>query len=182
MQSRKLKLYIACSLNGYIADADGSVAFLEKVPNPEGLDYGYATFYDTIDTTIQGFTTYQQIIEWDIPFPYQGKKNYVFTNRKVQSESTDVTFVTEDHAGFLQNLKKQDGGDIWLIGGGRLNQFCLDHGLIDEMNTFIMPILLPNGIPMFAQFLEETDLKLISQETYSNGVVRLNYKLDNGKI
>ena len=60
--SRKLILYIASSLNGKIADAEGRVDWLESMPNPDKLDYGYAEFYDSIDTTIQGNATYKQVM------------------------------------------------------------------------------------------------------------------------
>jgi dihydrofolate reductase len=77
---RKLKLYIACSFDHFIARANGDVSWLEL---PEyaikGEDYGYADFYDSIDTTIMGNTTYKIIKGFDIPFPYKDKKNYVFS-------------------------------------------------------------------------------------------------------
>jgi len=79
---RKIKLYIATSLNGKIASSDGNVDWLESIPNPEKTDYGYKAFYDSIDTTIQGYNTYNQILNWDIDFPYKGKKNYVLTKKK----------------------------------------------------------------------------------------------------
>lgn len=76
---RKVKLYIACSLNGKIAAKDGSVNWLETIPNPDKTDYGYLEFQKTIDTTIQGYSTYKQIIDWGIDFPYKETKNFVFT-------------------------------------------------------------------------------------------------------
>ena len=181
MSTRKVKLYIACSLNGFIAESDGSVAFLETIPNPDALDYGYAEFYDSIDTTVQGYSTYQQVNDWDIPFPYKGKNNYVFTRKQGLPISEDVTFVVEDHESFLRNLKHQAGGDIWLIGGGKLNQFCLECGLIDAMDIFVMPILLADGIPIFARQGSNVNLDLIGQEHYANGVVRLSYAVAGKK-
>ena len=68
MVLRKIKLYIAISLNGKIADADGNVHWLESIPNPDKSDHGYADFYNSIDTTIQGNNTYNQIINWGIEF------------------------------------------------------------------------------------------------------------------
>ncbi len=72
---KKVKLYIAMSLNGKIADRNGSVEWLEKLPNPENEDYGYVEFTETVDTTIMGNSTYQQIISWGIEFPYPNTKN-----------------------------------------------------------------------------------------------------------
>jgi dihydrofolate reductase len=79
---RSLKLYIAISLDNHIARSNGSVDWLESVPNPEQHDYGYQTFYDSIDTTLMGFNTYQEILNFGVYFPYPDKSNYVFSRRK----------------------------------------------------------------------------------------------------
>lgn len=101
---RKAKLYIAISLNGKIAKADGSVDWLESIPNPDKIDHGYNEFYESIDTTIQGNSTYKQIIAWGIDFPYADKKNYVFT-RKQGLEKTDyVEFISENHIKFVKQF------------------------------------------------------------------------------
>lgn len=78
---RKIILYIATSVNGYIAKSDGSVDWLESIPNPNKDDYGCPKFYSSIDTTILGYNTYKQIINWDIEFPYKEKTNYVLTRK-----------------------------------------------------------------------------------------------------
>ena len=69
----KIKLYIAQSLNGKIAQKDGSVDWLNAVPNPEKTDYGFSGFLDSAGVTIQGYKTYKQLIDWEIEFPYKGK-------------------------------------------------------------------------------------------------------------
>src|SRR5680860_266966 len=104
---RKIKLYTAISLNGKIAKSDGSVDWLHKIPNPDKTDHGYAEFYKSIGTTIQGYKTYKQIIDWGIEFPYKGKTNYVFTRNKGLKNTADVTFVAENHIDFVKELKKQ---------------------------------------------------------------------------
>lgn len=177
---RKLKLYIACSLNGKIAAKDGSVEWLETMPNPEKLDYGYADFYKSIDTTIQGFKTYKQIIDWRIDFPYKESKNYVFTRNKKHQNTEHVEFISENHIRFVNKLKAQKGKDIWLIGGGQINTIMLNAGLIDEIQVFIMPIILSDGIGLFEVLPKQTLLKLIGSKTYSSGVVELTYtSIDN---
>lgn len=71
------------SFNGKIAKKDGTVAWLDAIPHPEGEDYGYADFYEGIDTTIMGYATYHQVINFDIPFPYPDKTNYVLTRKRI---------------------------------------------------------------------------------------------------
>lgn len=174
---RKIKLYIAASLNGKIAQADGSVDWLESIPNPEKNDYGYADFYKSVDTTIQGYSTYNQVLSWGIDFPYPDKKNYVLTRKKGLANSADVEFVSENHADFIRQLKEEEGGDIWLIGGGQINSLLLDENLIDEIQVFIMPIVLSGGIEIFEAFPKEKALILIETKTYNSSVVELRYSL-----
>ena len=188
----KLKLYIACSLNGKIARADGSVDWLEEIPNPDKLDFGYEEFYDSVDTTIQGYSTYAQIISWGIPFPYAGKKNYVITRNPDRADTEYVEFISEDPVGFVRGLKAGEGSaletakDIWLIGGGQVNTLFLNAGLIDELILFIMPVVLPDGIDLFSGGPYGIDLpgnataispmQLLKSRNWSNGVMELRYK------
>jgi len=174
---RKIKLYIAISLNGKIASTDGSVDWLENIPNPEKTDFGYADFFNSVDTTIQGYNTYNQIISWGIDFPYKGKKNYVLT-RKQNVENTEfVEFITENHAGFIKSLKEDSGGDIWLIGGSQANTLVINAGLLDQIIVFVMPVILSGGIDLFDAFPKETQLKLLETKTYSSGVVQIKYDI-----
>jgi dihydrofolate reductase len=174
---RKIKLYIATSLNGKIAKPDGSVDWLKYISNPEKTDYGYAEFFDSIDTTIQGYATYDQIINWDIEFPYKGKKNFVLTKKQNIENTEFVDFITENHVDFITDLKGQGGGDIWLIGGGQANTLILNAGLLDEIQIFVMPIILSGGIDLFDVFPTETQLKLLETKSYSSGVVEMRYKV-----
>ncbi len=173
---RKLKLYSACSLNGKIAKKNGNVDWLNELPNPENTDHGFAEFFDSIDTTVQGFKTYHQVLSWDIEFPYKGKRNYVFTRNQKRENTEDVTFVAENHIDFIANLKKQKGKDIWLIGGGQINRMLLNAGLIDELIVFVMPIVLTEGIELFEGLPKESQLKLIDSKTYSTGTVEMRYQ------
>ena len=157
---KKIKLYIAVSLNGKIAKADGGVDWLEAIPNPEKNDFGYAAFYDSIDTTIQGSRTYDQILSWGIEFPYKGKKNYVLTTNSSYKDTEDVSFISENHIEKLHQIKQGNGKDIWLIGGGKANSLLLDAGLVDEIIIFIMPIVLDEGIDLVSSLQMDIPLKL----------------------
>jgi len=174
---RKVKLYIAISLNGKIAKQDGTVDWLESIPNPEKSDYGYEAFYETIDTTIQGYKTYEQIINWGIEFPYAGKKNYVFTRKKNKENTKHVEFICKNHIEFVKQLKQEEGKDIWLIGGGQINTMLFNAGLIDEIQIFIMPIIIPNGIELFELVPKEQILNLKETKKYLTGTVELIYKV-----
>lgn len=175
---RKIKLYIATSLNGKIAQTDGSIDWLESIPNPNQLDYGYSKFYDSVDTTIQGNTTYKQIISWGIDFPYADKKNFVFTKDQNLKNTKYVNFVSTNHIEFTKELKNQKGKDIWLLGGGKINTLFLNNGLIDEIYVFVMPVILSDGIEIFESLPKETNLKLINTVSYPTGAIELQYKID----
>jgi len=174
---RKIKLYIAISLNGKIAKLDGSVDWLEAIPKPEDSDYGYSDFYNSIDTTIQGHNTYKQILTWAIDFPYKGKKNYVLTSDTTLKDNKDVRFISKDHIDFVKRLKEQKGKDIWLIGGGKANATFLDAQIIDELHVYVMPIILNDGIEIFDVLLKDATINLISSKSYSTGVVEMIYQL-----
>lgn len=175
MKERKIKLYIAISLNGKITEEDGSVSWLESIPQPKDADYGYADFYENVDTTIEGNKTYQQIMSWGIEFPYEGKKNYVFTKNKNLKNTEFVTFISENHIEFVQKLKKDKGDAIWLIGGGTINTLLLNENLIDEIIIFTMPIILTQGIDLFEKLPKKTHLELVISKNYDTGVVENQY-------
>ncbi len=173
---RKIKLYIAASMDGKIAKQNGSVEWLETIPVPENGDYGYAEFYQSIDTTIQGYTTYQQIVGWGIYFPYPDKKNYVVTRKQELKSTEHVEFICNDHIAFIKQLKQEEGKDIWLVGGSQLNTMLLKENLIDEIQIHIMPIILTEGIDLFAAIPAEFKLMLMETKPYANGVVGLIYE------
>ena len=177
--SRKLILYSAASLNNKIATIDGEVGWLDSIQHQEGEDYGYAEFYDTIDTTIMGYSTYAQVKGWDIEWPYKDRKNYVVTSKSDRKVDENVEFVFEKVIDFFRNLKKQDGKDIWLVGGGQLNTLFLNAGLVDDIILHVMPILLNGGIDMFAGNQEIATLSLTSTRSFDSGVIEMRYKVKN---
>lgn len=165
------------SLNGKIAKPDGSVHWLESLPNPDKSDYGYQDFQADIDTTIQGYKTYEQVINWDIPFPNTKKKNYVLTRKQGLKNTEHVDFISENHIEAINAVKNQKGKDIWLIGGGQINTLLFNEKLIDELRIFVMPIVLPDGIELFEALPDETILELTDSKTYPTGVVELRYEI-----
>ncbi|MEQ8337241.1 MAG: dihydrofolate reductase family protein [Cyclobacteriaceae bacterium] len=172
---RKLILYIATSIEGYIARPDGDVKWLEDQDFMiEGEDFGYQKFLETIDTTLMGNSTYKEILGFGVPFPYPDKDNYVFTKSK-QKDNEFVRFINSDIPAFVRNLKTQEGKDIWLIGGGKINMVMMEHGLIDQIILTVMPVCLGDGIPLFSPGSKSVKWKLSSSRPYDSGVVQLIY-------
>lgn len=171
---RKIKLYIAVSIDGFIADKNGGIEWLENIQNPDHLDFGYLEMYNSIDTTLMGNATYQQVLGFDIPFPYADKTNYVFTRNTALTKDKNVTFVSSDIVTFVQSLKEQKGKAIWLIGGGQINTILLEAGLIDEMIISYIPMVLGEGIPLFTKSTLH-QFRVLKSEVYNTGVLGVTY-------
>lgn len=173
----EVKLYIACSLDGFIARKDGSIDWLNEYENDSRSDYGYSEFYASIGTVLMGRKTYEQVLgfgEW----PYAEKKAYVFTRQKEPlPQNNNVEFVSGDIVEFTCQLKESADSDIWLVGGSQLVKVFLQENLVQEIIVFIVPIILGSGIPLFDHIGKEVRLRTEKVEKYENGLVGLNYKV-----
>jgi len=174
---RKIILYIASSLDGKIADKNGEVGWLEKIPNPDKTDYGYKDFYDSIDTTLMGNRTWQQVKGFGIGNPYKGKTNYVITRDNLLTRDEHVQYVHGNVADFIQKIKKETGKDIWCVGGGELIALLFNNNFIDEIRIFLMPIVLGEGISLTGILDNYVHLKLLDTKSYNSGVVEFNYEV-----
>ncbi|QMU28597.1 dihydrofolate reductase family protein [Adhaeribacter radiodurans] len=167
---RKLKLYIAASLDGKIARKDDSIDWL---PDPNaGEDYGYEAFLAEIDTLVMGYKTYEiclKLGEW----PYEGKKTYVFTRDLTKPHIPQVELINQNPVDFTKDLLQQSGKDIWLVGGGEINTLLHDAGLIDSYIIAFIPLILGEGIELLPQVQQQQNLKLTKHQVYDNGVVLL---------
>lgn len=166
---KRVKLFIATSLDGYIARSNGDIDWLYT-----DQDYGYTNFLKNIDTVLMGGKTYRQVLDFG-DWPYATKKSYVFTH-DLQSESTeDITFIHHDIAGCVRRLKEEKGKDIWLVGGAAINTILLEAGLIDELWLFKMPVLLGSGIPLFHQSEQENWFQIKDVEEFESGLLKMVY-------
>ena len=166
--SSKLKLYIATSLDGYIAGPNGEIDWLDGGGD---ADYGYQEFYGSIDATLMGSSTYSLTLTVD-KFPYPDKTNYVFTKGTPSSNTVHVQFVSGDIAAFVRSLKRQAGKDIWLVGGGQINTVMLNAGLIDEVILTTFPLVLGEGVQLFAPGAIVHPFKSVSCQTFETGLVQ----------
>jgi dihydrofolate reductase len=150
-------LYVAISRDGYLADEQGGVGWL-SVENPE-QDYGYESFYRSIDALVMGSKTYEQIISFGA-WPYPGKTTYVFSKRKLKSVDKDIIFVPVDVNVFIDNLKKDKSvNNLWLVGGGQLINSFASLGLIDESIITTVPKDLRKGLSLPGNVLTHSTLQ-----------------------
>ncbi|QNF34971.1 dihydrofolate reductase [Adhaeribacter swui] len=123
MEKRKVKLYIATSLDNKIARPDGAIDWLPGVD--EGEDYGYQEFLETIDTLLMGYKTYEVCAGFG-ERPYPDKNTFVFTRDAYKPVIPEAELITQDPVSFVRELLTQDGKDIWLVGGGAINTLLHD--------------------------------------------------------
>lgn len=165
---RKIILFIASSLDGYIAKNNGSVDWL-----PVNCSSGYDEFYKSIDTVIMGQKTYDQILTFGA-YPYKDKKSYVLT-RNDSLGNDDVEFVNNVEK-LTKKLLADPGFDVWLVGGAEIITTFMNLGLIDEIILSIMPAVLGSGISLFTNVQKETKFQLIKTTEY-DALVELHYQV-----
>lgn len=170
---RKVIVYIATSLDGYIATPDDDLNFLNIVEK-EGEDYGYHEFMKGIDTIVIGRRTYDKVLTIVPEHTYPGKDVYVIT-RTPKPGKDRLTFYTDNLQQLVKELKQKEGKNIFVDGGAQIINELLRSRLIDELYISIIPILLGKGIPMFDNNGPEQRLQLNSSKQFEKGLVQLHY-------
>lgn len=177
---RKVILYAAMSLDGYLADKEGKVDWIGGDGSDlEAVSNWYEEFYHSVDCILMGRRTYEQIVTELSPdcWIYGGKQTYVFTHQE-QEALPEIEFTQKSPQELLRWLKHRKGKDIWLCGGGDLIGQLVEEDLIDEYHLTLIPVLLGGGIPMFPPQAEAQRLKLISSRQ-GNGMADLVYEKES---
>ncbi len=170
-------MYIATSLDGFIAREDGSIDWLTEYEKAE-TDYGYSEFYASIGTVLMGRKTYEQVLGFG-QWPYGEKNVYVFTRQKEPlHREKNVEFVSGDIGEFTRQLRENTDKDIWLVGGSQLIKVFLKENLVQDLIVFVVPVILGGGIPLFDHIGKEIRLKTSRVEKYENGLVRVEYQIE----
>lgn len=171
--NRKLILYIACSLDGYIAKPNDDLSFLDLVA-VEGEDYGYAAFKEGIDTVVMGRKTFEWVWSEIGAVPHPDVDTYVLT-RTARPSVGKTHFYTDDLPTLIRQLKAQPGKHIYCDGGAQLVQSLLFERLIDEMIVSVVPILLGSGTRLFQEGYPEQHCQLLGVRQFASGLVQLHY-------
>lgn len=173
----KIQLFIAQSLDGYIARKDNSLDWLYALENPNNLDHGYYAFLEGIDTVILGRKTYEEILSFGVEWPYSECKSYVVTTDKNYLTKTENTFVLNGITDeVIAQLKAESHKNIWIVGGSIIIQKFLELSQIDEMILTIIPILIGDGIKLFPEGTKESWYSLVQSEAFATGAINLTYK------
>lgn len=170
--ARKLILFIAASLDGYIAKEGDDLEWLLHTDG-EG-DNGYMEMYERIDTLIMGKRTYDYVMEHTDSFPYPDKTCYVYSNSE-KGTTEHVAFVNEDVVSFTHKLQQEEGSNIWVAGGAAILDAFMKARLIDEYIITITPHILGSGVPLF--LVNNPEIHLVLKETKRYGqFVQMHYE------
>jgi len=176
---RTLSIYIATSLDGYIAKPNDDLGFL-KLVEKEGEDYGYSEFTETIDTIILGRKTYDWVLKEIGTSHYDnGDRNVYVISRTERTAIGKTTFYTGDLTALVQKLKAENGKNIYCDGGAEIINELLKKDLVDEMIISIIPILLGDGTRLFQDGRPEQELEFVKAKTFETGLTQVHYKRKN---
>ena len=173
---RTLTIYIATSVDGYIAKPNDDLSFLQLVEK-EGEDYGYAAFIATIDTIIVGRKTYDWVLKEIGASHYDNgdRQVYVITGTH-RPNVGKTTFYTGNLTELVQKLKTENGKNIYCDGGAEVINELLRNDLIDEFVISVIPVLVGNGTRLFKDNRPEQKLEFIKSKTFETGLTQLHYK------
>jgi dihydrofolate reductase len=173
---RKISLFIASSLDGYIAKPNDDLSFL-KLVEKEGEDYGYAEFTSTIDTLIIGRKTYDYVLKEIGASHYDnGQRDVYVITRTPRQKVGRTTFYTGNLTDLVEQLKAENGKNIYCDGGAEVIHELLKQDLIDDFIISIVPVLLGNGTKLFKGGRPEQTLEFVAAKTFNTGLVQLHYK------
>jgi dihydrofolate reductase len=169
---RSVVLGLGISLDGYIARSDDSIDFL-FMPK----DYSMAPFFKTIDTAIMGRKTYEVSLNMGAAGSFKGStKYYVVSTTLPPGEKHGAIITRQSPKSLVAEIRKSDGKNIWLMGGGILAREFLKADLVDEIYLGVLPLLIGGGIPLFPSGFPERKFELTENKTFSKGFIALRYK------
>ena len=175
---RKVVVHIATSADGYIARTDGDLEWLTARPAPAGF-YGIDAFMQSIDTKVLGRKTYDASLRMGGKFD-SNCRTIVFSRHPRPKDAPPAVEFTDEAIGvFVKRLRKSEGKDIWLMGGGEIIASFLDAQAIDEFVISVVPIFIGDGIPLIARRHLHVPLSLRSTERFEDGLVQLRYAVQS---
>jgi dihydrofolate reductase len=171
------KVFIATSLDGFIADKNGGIDWLHSIPNPDNNDMGYVEFTNGVDALLMGRTTFETVIGFDVPWPYN-KPVFVLSNKlkEIPKSLKDKAFLVNGSlTDVLAGIHRKGYERLYIDGGTTIRSF-LTEDLIDEMVLTTIPILLGGGSSLFGELPKELNFELIGTKTFLNQISQRHYK------
>ncbi|TCW15894.1 dihydrofolate reductase [Vibrio crassostreae] len=169
-------VFIGTSLDGYIADKNGDLDWLQVIPNPEGDDMGYNAHIDRIDALVMGRNTMDMVLSFGIDWPYT-KPVYVLSNTltEVPKEVEGKVFLIKGElTQIIEELNGKGFNNLYIDGGVTIQNF-LKEDLIDELIISTIPVVLGGGSPLFGDLVSPLDFTLKNVTTYLDEIVTTHY-------
>jgi dihydrofolate reductase len=176
----RFRLYVAVSLDGFIASVDGSIRWLEPY---DPYDVDFTEFLSGIGSIVMGRRSHDQMLDFTAwphgrKWPYEGKRTVVITRRPLREVTPDTETANEPLGDLADRLAAETtNGDIWVFGGGQIARTFLAAGRLDTIELCIVPHVVGDGIALFGPVVNQVDLRLISTRDYPKGLVRVNYEI-----
>jgi dihydrofolate reductase len=170
-------VFIATSLDDYIADKNGSIDWLHSIPNPNNDDMGYVEFINGIDAIVMGRTTFETVIGFDVDWPYN-EPVFVLSNKlkEIPESHKDKAYLVKGTLKeILRQIHEKGYKRLYIDGGTTIGNF-LKEDLIDEMVLTTIPILLGGGSSLFTELPNELKFELIGTKTYLNQITQNHYR------
>lgn len=164
-----IALYYAASIDGFIADENGGVGWLDRF---DDADYDYEKFMAEMDSIVFGRRTYEQQLTFGA-WPFAGKRSFVLTQNALSDPNVETASGMDV---LLRRLEEESLQRTWIIGGGQTMAAFLERGLVDRIDHFVIPVLLGRGVPLFGQLAASSGWRLNSTRAFPNGVVHLRYE------
>ena len=174
---KKNSVFIATSLDGYIADKNGGLDWLYTIPNPDNNDMGYAAFTESIDALVMGRTTFETVCGFDCDWPYQ-KPVYVLSNTLKEipkSHQGKALLIKGSLTEILEKIHQKGHHKLYIDGGTTIQGF-LKEDLVDEMIITKIPVLLGGGFSLFSELPKPINFELVAAKTFLNQVTQNHYK------
>lgn len=168
-------VYLAASLDGFIARADGAIDWLAIVERP-GEDYGFRAFFDTVDTLVMGRKTYDTVLGFDA-WPYAGKRCIVVTSDPARAARHGEEFFSGELATLFDRLAAEGVKHVYVDGGTVIAQ-ALRAGLVDEVTLSLIPIVLGEGRALAPNLGRDVPLELTGHRAFPSGLVQLRYRVN----
>lgn len=173
----KNSIFIATSLDGYIADKEGGIDWLHSIPNPDNNDMGYVKFTAEIDALVMGRTTFETVCNFDIDWPYD-KPVFVLSNRLKEIPAAyqgKAHLVKGSHEEILSQIHQKGYYRLYIDGGTTIQGF-LEKDLIDEMIVTRIPILLGGGFSLFGYMPKALEFELVQSTVFLDQLVQDQYR------
>jgi dihydrofolate reductase len=169
------KVFLATSLDGYIADKNHNLDFLQVVPNPDNVEMGFVDFMNSIDALLMGRKTFETVCSFDCDWPYD-KPVFVLTNREIAPEykQNAAGAFSGDIVSIIEQLNNNGYNNLYIDGGIAVQQ-ALENDLVDEITIAKLPIILGEGIPLFSKMNNQLVFDHDSTQVFLDQIVQSKY-------